>query len=145
MINRDGTRNVFCPECREFIGTVSASTLIATAVCAVCVAAKNGQPLPAHVVAQMRSKTLDVTYSNPNFDPILQKDLPPDDEETQVEMRQDTFYSRVVQRVRASTAKTKIDEALVRVKKALKRKNPSSKVIAVRKRRARIFDGPIDK
>lgn len=133
--NRDGSINIFCPICHNSVGSISHETAMAvgsfhTAKCVVCQAQERGEILPDHVIAQLRSGTLEVQYTDQSYDPVLERHL--DDKESST--NDPNWWFRTV-----TVAGTRIKRAV-----AALLDNTPSKEVAVSKKRKRIFDGPID-
>lgn len=132
LVNADGTRNVFCIQCKADLGTVSADVMINTALCVICQAENRGEVLPAHVKLQLRTKTLAVTYSGTDYDPIRDQQAADEADASGAVRKEEFYFFKVV---------TAIKEA---VKKLTKPKVLPSKQLARDKRRPRVFDQDID-
>ena len=136
QMNVRGTRTIYCPQCKERICEVTAETFFGSALCVVCQAANRGETLPLHIIAQMRSSTTDVTFSDVGYDPLTEKYL--NTEEHQNLISSADYWFKTI-RVKAKAA---ID-AIIHTKVKRVKELPSTKM-AKEKRRKRLFDGPID-
>lgn len=134
-VNPDGSRNVHCPRCREFIGTASAMTGINSALCAVCHAFDEGIDLTQEQVDALRTVKLgtNVVAHNAMYpmtveDPMVA--ISSDPEEAKVG-RKGHWIKALVVGIRAGL-------------EVLRDTVPESKKVAREKKSKRIFDLPID-
>lgn len=134
-VNQDGSRNVWCPLCRSYIGTINAMAAISTATCAVCQAEKDGIELTPEQVRAIRSVRLgentfseEVAYPELPIDPMTQASP---NEVDAMTGRVGYFVKALVKNMRTILATTK-EEIL------------SSKQVAKEKKRSRLFDLSID-
>src|SRR5271170_1979565 len=58
-VNIDGSRNIFCKQCGEFIVAMSTAEVYNSAICYICQRAEQGlPPLPENVRAMLRSQKI---------------------------------------------------------------------------------------
>lgn len=133
-VNPDGSRNVHCPRCREFVGTVSGMTSINTAICAVCHALDEGIDLSHEDVLALRAVRTGghvlshaAAYPEQIEDPMVA--IATDKEEAKVG-KIGYFVKAMVSSIRKVVNKTT--------------EEPESKKVAKEKRNKRIFELPID-
>lgn len=129
-INLDGSRNIFCNRCHEFICTLSTMENFNSALCVICQAADRDEVLPPDVIKQLRSRKIGDTYiplifveGDKHQDPMVGE---------QALSGRVEFYIRVISR----KAKEAIQE--------IRTKSKVSVALAKEKRKPRIFDRPID-
>jgi hypothetical protein len=135
-INLDGTRNVWCSRCYNFICTVSPFAAIHTALCVVCQLEDDGVDITPEQYRQLRSVkvgeytlTEEAAFPASVADPMTQAS--PDEIDTMVG-RTGYFLKALVKNIRAGIAKT------------LEETEPESKKIAKEKKRRSLWTLPID-
>src|SRR5271170_6739841 len=56
--NPDGSRNIHCPKCRNFILTINSHETFGSAICIVCQYAERGEVIPDEIVQLLRSRQI---------------------------------------------------------------------------------------
>lgn len=136
-INPDGSRNIWCMQCTEYIGAVSAMVSINTAICSVCQAFNEGIDLTEEQVKELRATRLNgavvshaVAFPAQAEDPMAKLDGV--NEEEYKENRLGYFFKALVRQV----IRPGIEAFKVTVLE--------SKQVAKEKKRRRVFEQPID-
>jgi hypothetical protein len=134
-VNSDGSRNIHCSRCFDFICTASAMSGINTALCVVCQCDEEGIELTDAQVADLKAVRIggqvishSAAYPDVVADPMTQ--ATGNEVDTQVG-RKGFFVKALVRNMRAAVG------AILDV-------IPESKQLAKEKKRKRIFDLPID-
>lgn len=134
-VNLDGSRNVHCSRCFQFICTASAMSGINTALCIVCQSDDEGVDLTQEQVNELRTVMIGgqvvshtAAYPQQIPDPMTQVAL--DEVDSQVG-RLGYFVKALVKNMRAAVG-------------ALIETIPESKKVAKEKRRPRVFNLPLD-
>lgn len=135
-VNADGSRNVWCPQCRQYICSASAMSGINTAICIVCQCDNDGVELTPEQVRELRGVrvgeyTLSQAAAFPEkvADPMT---LASPDEIDSMTGRVGYFLKALV-RVIVRASKQATTEIAV-----------ESKAIAKANKRKRMFDLPLD-
>lgn len=130
-VNLDGSRNIFCNRCHEFICAMSSMEAFNSALCVVCQAADRGEIFPEEVLRQLRSRKIGDNYI-PLY--IAEPEIPPDPmgDDLSIKSGRLEYYVQVVSR--------KVKEAVQKIKA----KSKESRAIAKEKRKPRVFDREID-
>jgi len=134
-VNADGSRNVVCNRCGEFISRTSAESMISSALCIICQGHDEGVFYTEAQERELRAyhtgeSTLSIAAAFPITDPDPLVQVTGADIESQISKR--GYFLK----------------ALVKVRNALSAaidKIPQSKQIAVDKKRKRVFELPLDK
>jgi hypothetical protein len=137
-VNEDGSRNVYCLRCRNFICTASQYTAINTALCVVCQADDEGIDLTAEQVRELRgvrvgNYTLSEAAAFPDkgIDPMTAVTT---DQITSTVGRIGYFIKALVKSVVIAAVDTVKEQKVY-----------SSKEIAKENKRKRLFDLDVDK
>jgi len=136
-INSDGSRNVWCPQCRKYIATVNAMSTINTAICVICQLENDGVELTPEQTAELRGVrvgeyTLSQAAATPPVTVNPMAALYPPEEHTEVQTGRVGYFVKALVNVVLRRTAVKKNEAT------------ASKQIAKEKKRSRIFDLPID-
>ena len=139
LYNRDGTRNIYCPQCHNLVGTTSLQSGInfGTAVCAICYAVNNGETLSAETIEQLRTQRTADGMLLPQF---LQKESRYEEEARAADPMGYNPEDIV------AGGKSWFKSFGIQVKQTLKdiiTKTPGSQKLANQKKRKRVFDRPI--
>lgn len=130
-VNIDGSRNIFCPRCREFICAISSMEAFNSALCVICQAADRGEIFPEETIRMLRSRKI-----GENYIPMFIADPPPVvdpmGDDLTIKTGRIDYYVKVISR--------KVKAAVIAVQERTK----ESRAIAKEKRKPRIFDQPID-
>jgi hypothetical protein len=135
-INADGSRNIYCYICGNFISTTSAMTSINTAMCVICQADEDGIDLTPEQVRELRSARMAGSVVS---QAIAFPERPKDPMEEFSPDLEDYKMSSVGYRIKALV--TKVIRAGAKV---ILDTIPESKVVAKAKKRRRIFEQDID-
>jgi hypothetical protein len=134
-VNPDGSRNVCCNRCGEFISRTSAESMISTALCIICQGHDEGIVYSEAQLRELRAyhtgeSTLSIAAAFPITDP-------------------DPLVAASGDEIDAQVGKTGYFlKALVKARDILAAaidKIPQSKQIATEKKRKRVFELPLDK
>lgn len=130
-VNIDGSRNIYCPRCHEFICAISCIETFNSALCVVCQAADRGEIFPEEVLRQLRSRKI-----GDNYIPLIYADpasvTDPMGDDLSIKTGRIEYYSKVITR--------KVREAVVEIRA----KSKESRALVKEKRKPRIFDQPLD-
>jgi hypothetical protein len=138
-VNMDGSRNIWCSDCRRYIGTASAMTAINTATCALCQAEKEGIELTEEQARELRNVRIGeytvaeiIAFPPPVVDPMQAES--PDSIDLGVG-RVGYYVKALVRNIRAGVEV---------VKEAVSTPVYDSKKVAKANKRTRLFELPID-
>lgn len=138
-VNSDGTRQVWCPQCRNYISDVGGMSTINTAICIICQCENDGIELTAEQVASLRSVRLHSGFVMSQA--TVYPETVPDPMEVvldETQPKEDAHVGRVGYFLKALVS-------VFRPKpETQKNYDTESKKLAKEKKRRRIFDLPID-
>lgn len=134
-INSDGSRNVWCPQCRNYICTINGMSTINTAICVLCQLQNDGIDITEEQERELRTVRVgeytisqNAAYPELPVDPMTQ--ATPNQVDANVG-RIGYFLKALVKNMRAAVEATKETVA-------------TSTKVAKEKKRSRLFDQPLD-
>lgn len=137
--NRDGSRIIYCRQCREPVGLNSILMNFGSVICVLCNAANNNEVLPDNVVEEIKASRLALVSNTPGIQFIVQQ-AKVEEEARKTDPMSAGNEDRISMRYWFKAAGIKVVETF---KDVVSRKS-GAQALAREKKRKRIFDRPVE-